>query len=68
MPHATLSAPPLMILGGMELRLVRIATTVQLPNIEARQTKYANSVNTLIWVYKNEFSFLGGKKKKKSVG
>lgn len=48
MPHETLLAPPLMMLGGMELRLVKIATTGQLPNIKARQTEYVNSVNTLI--------------------
>lgn len=68
MPHETLSAPPLMILGGMELRLVRIATIGQLPNIKARQTKYVNSINILIWICKNEFSFLSGKKKKRLVG
>lgn len=68
MLHEALSALSLMILGRMELRLVRIATTGQLPNIKARQTKYVNSVYMLIWIYENNFSFLSGEKKKKFYG
>lgn len=44
----TFSAPPLKIWGGMELKLEKIATSGQLPNFKVRQTKYVNSVNTLI--------------------
>lgn len=35
---------------------------------QTRHTKYVNSLSTLIWICKNNFSVLNGKKKKSLVG
>lgn len=63
--HKTLTAPALTILDGMELRLVRIATSGQLPNNKTRKIKYVNYVNTRIWICKNNFSFFRWENNKK---